>query len=113
MEIDRATLKVGKGLLTVNVKLVVPPEGEPETWMVYVPVVAEAEADNVRVEAQVVLGEQAVGLNAAVTPVGKGPATWAADRVTAWAVPPVLETVMVLEPLDPLTAVILPLAERV
>ena len=122
MERERVTPRVGAGAgsATVSVKLVVSPVppilGEPETHMVYVParVVAAESAVRVRVEVQVRLGVQEVGLNEAVTPVGKDPETWLADRVIGEAAPLDLVTVIVLEPpVAPLTDVISPFWVRV
>ena len=101
----------GAGSATVNMKLVVSPvppiSGEPETCMVYVSAVAVDAAVRVRVEVQVRLGVQEVGLNKAVTPVGRLPEAWLADRVIGEAAPLDLVTVIVLEPpVAPLTDVI-------
>ena len=57
------------------------------------------------------------GLNDAVTPAGSavksGPETFITDKATDAAVPPVLVTVTVLVPLDPLETVRVPLFESV
>ena len=88
--------------------------GEPETTMVYVPAVAESEADKVKVEVQLLLGEQGELENTAVTPVGKALEAWLADKVIGDMAPLVLATVMVLEPpVASLTDVMLPELERV
>ena len=77
MERERVTPRVGAGAgsATVNMKLVVSPvpaiSGVPETHIVYVPAMVVESAVRVRVEVQVRLGVQEVGLNEAVTPVGK------------------------------------------
>ena len=117
---EKATASDGAGSATVNVKLVVSPVppilGEPETHMVYVParVVAAESAVRVKVEVQVRLGVQETGLNAAVTPVGRLPEAWLADRVIGEAAPLDLVTVIVLEPpVAPLTDVISPFWVRV
>ena len=104
------------GFWTVRVKLVVPLDGLPETRIVYVTAAALASAEIVSVEMHVVFGVHEVGLNDAVTPVGKGPETRLADKVTASATAglAVLVMVIVLVPLDPLTtASVLALLSRV
>ena len=82
----------------------------------YTATVAEVLAESVSVEVHVLFGVHEVGLNDAVTPVGKGPETRLADKVTASATAglAVLVIVIVLEPLEPpLTAVMFPLFDIV
>ena len=82
----------------------------------YTATVAEVLAESVSVEVHMLFGVQEIGEKDAVTPVGKGPETRLADKVTASATAGLAVLVIVivlLEPLNPLTAMIFPLFDIV